>query len=108
MPKREQIQALLEANPQDTFLRFALAKEYEKEGLDEQARLAYESLVKDAPEYIGTYFHLGKALERLGEARAAFDIYSSGMEMAQQLSETHTYKELAAARFELGDEEDFE
>jgi len=108
MPKKEQIQALLQASPKDNFLRFALAKEYEKEGQDEQARQAYEGIVQDAPEYIGTYYHLGKALERLGETRKAFATYSFGMKMAKQLSETHAYNELAGARLELGDEEDFE
>ena len=108
MPKKEQIQALLQVNPKDNFLRFALAKEYEKEGQDEQARQAYEGLIHDAPTYVGTYYHLGKTLERLGDARKAFATYSSGMRMAKQLSETHAYNELAGARLELGDEEDFE
>ncbi|MEL7161727.1 MAG: hypothetical protein AAFN92_13285, partial [Bacteroidota bacterium] len=66
MSRKDQILSMLEASPKDSFLRFALAKEHEKAGADAGARSVYEAIVADDPEYVGTYYHLGKTLERLG------------------------------------------
>lgn len=107
---------MLLENPTDAFLRFALAKEREKEGVDTSAgsagpagaREIYEQLLQDQPEYVGTYYHLGKTLERLNEPGEAWKIYSEGINVTRRLGEKHAMSELAGARLELGDEEDFE
>ena len=108
MSRKDQILQLLEANPQDAFLRFALAKEHEQAGEDAGAVAIYEQLTVDAPDYVGTYYHFGKALERLGRDAEAWRVYSTGIEVTGRLGETHARSELAGARLELGDEEDFE
>ena len=107
MSRKAQIEALLADNPEDAFLRFALAKEYEKEGADAGAKDVYEALVADQPEYVGTYYHLGKTLERLGEDQEAWRVYTEGIAVTKRLGERHAMSELAGARLELGDEEDF-
>lgn len=108
MTRKDQIITLLQDNPTDPFLRFALAKEYEKEGADAGAVEVYEQLAKDHPEYVGTYYHLGKALERLGRPAEAWKVYSTGMAVTKRLGEEHAMRELAGARLDLGEEEDFE
>ncbi len=107
MTRKEQILQLLEASPKDAFLRFALAKEWEKEGNDSTALNIYRSLVNDQPKYIGTYYHLGKTLERMERPREAWKIYSKGIEITSEIGEQHAMRELAGARMELGDEDDF-
>ncbi|MFT6000747.1 MAG: tetratricopeptide (TPR) repeat protein [Neolewinella sp.] len=107
MSRKAQIEAMLTESPQDAFLRFALAKEYEKEGAHAGARKAYEALLADQPEYVGTYYHLGKILERLEEQAEAWRIYTEGIAVTKRLGEKHAMSELAGARLELGDEEDF-
>ena len=107
MSRKDQIVQLLEANPSDAFLRFALAKEWEQEGNDATAVVIYRSLVSDQPDYIGTYYHLGKALERQERQEEAWKIYTTGIEVTKRLGERHAMRELAGARMELGDEEDF-
>jgi tetratricopeptide (TPR) repeat protein len=99
---------MLVDNPTDAFLRFALAKEHEKMQADEKAREIYQQLVDDQPDYVGTYYHLGKTLERLNQPAQAFSTYSTGMEICKRLGERHAMSELAGARLELGDEDDFE
>jgi tetratricopeptide (TPR) repeat protein len=99
---------MLEASPKDAFLRFALAKEWEAEGNDAAALNIYRSIVNDQPEYIGTYYHLGKTLERMERPHEAWKVYTRGMEITKRLGEKHAMRELAGARLELGDEEDFE
>ena len=108
MNRKDQILQLLEANPGDAFLRFALAKEHEQgAGGDAGAVAIYEQLVRDSPDYVGTYYHYGKALERLGRDREAWAAYTTGIAVAGRLGENHARAELAGARLELGDEEDF-
>ena len=107
MDRKDQIKALLVDAPGDSFLRFALAKEYEKGGEDAGAVGMYESIGTDDPNYVGTYYHWGKALERLARPAAAWRVYSKGIEIAGKLGEDHARRELLGARFELGDEEDF-
>lgn len=100
--------AMLESAPKDAFLRFALAKEWEGEGNDVAALHIYRSLVNDQPEYVGTYYHLGKTLERMDRPQEAWTAYSKGIAITKKLGEQHAMRELAGARMELGDEEDFE
>lgn len=107
MSRKDQILQLLEGAPKDAFLRFALAKEWEKEGNDATALNIYRSLVNDQPEYVGTYYHLAKTLERMERPNEAWKIYTRGMEVTKDAGEKHAMRELAGARMELGDEEDF-
>ncbi len=107
MSRKAQIEAMLADSPQDSFLRFALAKEHEKEGAAAGAREVYEAIVADDPDYPGTYYHLGKLLEKLGEDAEAWRVYTTGIAVTKRLGEKHAMSELAGARMELGDEEDF-
>lgn len=103
-----QLQNFLSNSPEDSFILFALAKEYEKLGQHQPALQHFLQLVDSDPEYIGTYYHLGKLYEQLGDPQQAWTTYTTGMEIAQRLGEQHARQELAGARLFLGDEEDFE
>ncbi len=108
-PKRlNQLLAFHSSNPKDEFILFALAKEYEKHGDDEKALHHYQHLVEHSPNYVGTYYHLGKLYEKLQEAPLAFSTFKTGMEVARQQGDQHAYNELAGAKLELGDDDDFE
>lgn len=107
MSRKQQIIDMLESSPKDPFLRFALAKEWENEGNDPAALNIYRGIVNESPDYPGTYYHLAKTLERLERPNEAWKIYTKGMEVTKRLGEDHAMRELAGARMELGDEEDF-
>lgn len=103
------LQQMLEQNPNDSFLLFALAKEFEGRNDLQEALKYYELLVNTDADYTGVYYHLGKLQERLGLPPAqAFATYTKGMQTAQKVSDRHAYSELAAARLQLGDEDDFD
>ena len=108
MSRKDQILSLLEGSPSDSFLLFGLAKEYEKEGADAGAREVYERLIRDAPDDPGTYYHLGKLLERMDAPEEADQIYAAGIAKTKALCERHAMRELLGARMELGvyDEDD--
>lgn len=107
MSRLAQLQALHKESPEDSFLLFALAKEFEGMGDDEAALQHYLMLSERDPRYVGLYYHLAKLYERRGDAAAAWSTYSKGMETARAARDEHAYRELAGARLELGDEEDF-
>ncbi len=102
-----QIQTFLKDSPQDPFLHFALAKEYEKSGDTEKALTQYLYLTEKHENYVGTYYHLGKLYEVKQDFPTAFNTYKKGMEIAKAQGEQHAFNELAGAKLNLGDEEDF-
>jgi len=104
----QQLLSFYESNPGDPFLVFALAKEYENLGQASKSLELYQQLIAESPEYIGTYFHLGKILEALEQPEAAFQTYKNGMAMAKKIGDQHAFSELATAKLELGDDEDFD
>lgn len=103
MSRLAQIQALLAESPEDAFLHFAIAKEYEKLGQPEKALEYYRKLVELHPDYVGTYYHLGKLREQAGAIEEALDIYQTGMDVARRAGDQHALGELAAAKLNLED-----
>jgi len=95
------LQSFLELTPDDSFLKHALALEYVKEGNDAAARLLFEELLSTDPQYIGSYYHLGKLLERLDDPAAAVDCYRKGLQLSKAAGDEHAYNELNAALHEL-------
>lgn len=104
----QQLFGFLESMPNDAFLVFAVAKEYE--GLEnwEKALEYYLQLTEKHTDYVGTYYHLGKLYERLDKIPTAFQTYKTGMQIAKKAGDRHALSELAGAKLELGDDEDFE
>lgn len=103
-----QLMGFLENSPQEPFILFAIAKEHEKGEQLQQALDYYIQIETNSPDYVGTYYHLGKLYEKLGKDAAAFSTYKRGMEVAKAAGDQHSLSELAGAKMELGDEDDFE
>src|SRR6188474_1215649 len=101
MDRIEKIKEMLTENPSDSFLKHALALEYIKLGNDSDARKLFESILKNEPGYIGSYYHLAKLLERIGEMNEAIKIYEKGMEAAKKAGDNHSLNELRSAFEEL-------
>jgi Tfp pilus assembly protein PilF len=101
MNRIEKLNELLQQMPGDNFLRHALALEYIKLDNDSAARILFESILEDSPQYVGSYYHLGKLLERIGEPDAAIGWYEKGMQQAKAAGDHHSYNELMAAYEDL-------
>ncbi len=104
----QQLFSFLENNPKDSFINFAIAKEYEGLGDDKNALKFYLKLIGNDANYVGTYYHLGKLYERANDFEKAFATYIDGMKIAKSQGDQHAYNELAEAKLILGDDEDFE
>lgn len=92
---------MLLENPTDSFLQHALALENIKTGNDEAARHLFEEILNREPGYIGSYYHLGKLLERIDQADEAIKVYEKGMEEAMKAGDNHAFGELRGALEEL-------
>ena len=97
------IKAYLEQQPRDAFLNHALALEYIKLGDDAGARQLFENLLAHQPGYVGSYYHLGKLIERQGDNEQAMAVYAKGIEVAKAAADRHAQNELQMAYDELAD-----
>lgn len=97
----EKLKEYLKTAQKDSFLQHALALEYIKKGSDEEARKLFVEILLREPTYIGSYYHLGKLLERTGETEKAIKIYEKGMQEAKRAGDDHSYNELTGAYDDL-------
>jgi tetratricopeptide (TPR) repeat protein len=104
MSRIEKLKEFLAADPNDPFVRHALALEYAKIGEIPEARRHFEELLAHDPAAVGSYYHLGKLLEGIGEPELALDWYEKGMAAAKAAGEKRAYNELRAAYDELSED----
>lgn len=91
----------LKEDPQDSFVRFALAKEYEKMGTLKIALDTYEELKQMDPDYVGLYYHLGGLYIQLNEKEKAIKTFDEGITVAKKQADFHALSELHTAKTNL-------
>ena len=101
MDRIERLKEFLAANPNDSFVQHALALEYVKLGEDARAQELFERILDKDENYIGSYYHLARLLERKGEKDKAKAVYEKGLLKAKESGERHAYNELLAAYEDL-------
>jgi tetratricopeptide (TPR) repeat protein len=97
---------MLEEKPGDSFLLFALAKEYVKQNEPQKALDLYQQLIDTNPEYTGAYLHFGQLHEQLGDVANAESIYRQGIAVCENLNAHHDMNELRGALQLLTEEYD--
>jgi|SRR5579872_3540210 len=103
MDRIAKLKQFLAAEPNDTFVRHALAMEYIALGDDPAARELLETVLRLDESAVGSYYQLGKLLERTGEPALALQWYEKGMAVARAAGETRAFNELRAAYDDLAD-----
>lgn len=101
MSRIEKLLEYLETSGKDSFLQHALALEYIKIGNDGEARKLFNEILLREPGYVGSYYHLGKLLERAGELNEAIEVYEKGMVEAKKAGDNHSYNELQGAKEDI-------
>src|ERR1700743_891478 len=87
--------------PNDEFLKYALATEYLRLNETDKALAYYEDLVNNHPNYTGTYYHLGKLYEALNRKQDAVKTYETGMRITKEKRDNHAFAELQGVYREL-------
>jgi tetratricopeptide (TPR) repeat protein len=97
----------IQNEPNDEFLKYALATEYLRLNETDKALSYYEDLVNNHPNYTGTYYHLGKLYEALNRKPDAINIYEKGMQITKEKRDNPAFSELQAVyREAIGYDED--
>ena len=99
MPKSartEQIEAMLAADPEDSFLSYALAMEYVSSGDDATAAELLSELARANPDepYVPAYLMAGQAYQRLGKDVKACAILRQGIAAATKTGNDHARGEM--------------
>src|SRR4051812_24705731 len=95
MSRREKIEAMLADDPGDTFLRYSLAMELDKEGNHDASLIRFAELTRDNPPYVPAYFMAGQQLVRIGRIDEAHTILRNGIAAAQTQGDLHAAGEMA-------------
>lgn len=91
------LRAMLEQDPKNSFVRYALAMDHVSNGSLEDAMTEFRTLIDSDPNYCAAYFHGGQTLEKLSRSQEAADLYRAGIEAATRTGDSHTRSELQAA-----------
>ena len=102
MDRLAALRDLLEADPNNHFVRYGLAQELVKAGEDMAAIGEFRRILGENADYQAAYYHAGKALERLGRLDEARDVYRRGIETSNRTGDQHARSELEAALDEVG------
>ena len=91
------LRALLEQNPNNSFVRYGLALDHANNGDLESAVTEFRTLIANDPNYCAAYYHGGQTLEKLGRSSEAAELYRLGIDAASRTGDGHTRSELEAA-----------
>lgn len=100
--RREKIEAMLEDDPKDIFLRYSLAMELDKEGENDASLAKLTELIEEDPPYVPAFFMAGQQLARLGRVEKAREALRVGIEAARQQGDAHAAGEMSEFLASLG------
>lgn len=101
--RREKIEAMLVDDPTDTFLRYSLAMELDKEGENDLSLEKLAELTRDDPPYVPAFFMSGQQLVRLNRVNEARSVLRDGIEQARQQNDSHAAGEMSEFLASLGE-----
>lgn len=108
MERIEKLREMIKKYPDDCFSRHALAMEYVKIDKISEAIDEMENLLLINSGYVGTYYHLAKAYEKMNAYPQALDVLERGMRVAKATAADNELRELNAAWQQLKDEIDLD
>lgn len=100
--RRERIESMLVDDPRDTFLRYSLAMELDKEGNHERSLGTLRGLMADTPPYVPAFFMSAQQLVRLARTDDARTVLRDGIEQARQQGNAHAAGEMSEFLTSLG------
>jgi hypothetical protein len=100
--RREKIEAMLEAEPEDQFLRYSLATELDNEDRSEESLALFRGLIADQPPHVHAFFRGAQLLVKLDRVVEARTMLRDGIEIARQQGELHAAGEMGELLASLG------
>jgi predicted Zn-dependent protease len=101
VPRREQLQAMLHAEPDDVFLNYALAKALVEEGRADDALAQFRRTLRLDPDHVASYFQMAQVLAAEGNPDEARTVVSQGIDVARKVGDAHAEMEMTGFRESL-------
>ena len=100
--RRQQIEAMLADDPEDTFLRYSLAMELQKEGDHDRSLSLLDELTQSDPPYVAAFFMAAKQMIQIGRIEDARSALRDGIESARAQGDQHAASEMSELLATLG------
>jgi hypothetical protein len=100
--RREKIEAMLQLDPRDQFLRYGLAVEYDNEERFAESLALFEGLMNDQPPHVASFLRGAQLLVKLDRVADARTALRTGIEIARQQGELHAAGEMGELLASLG------
>lgn len=101
------MEEMLATNPNDPFLLYAIAIEYQNKPDIKKTAEIFTKLLKEHPKYLATYYQMGQILESKGKYDKAVALYRKGKDLAIKANDPKTIGELSEALLILVDSDDY-
>ena len=88
---------MLERQPRDAFLLYALGMEHKKLNDLDKAIEFYSRTIEVDPNYCYAYYQRGQVFEQKGDADSAKQSYKDGIDAARRINDDHARSELETA-----------
>lgn len=94
--RRQKLETMLAASPDDKMLRYMLALELDKESEHERSLELFRGLMSDSPPYVPAFLMAGQLLTRLERMEDAKSTYQTGINEAQKQKNDHAAGEMTS------------
>jgi tetratricopeptide (TPR) repeat protein len=101
--RKEQILNMLETEPNDVFLNYALAMEHLSIADFIEAEQQFKKVLDLNSTYLPCFYQLGQVYEKLNLIEVAIDYYKQGLDLAKLQNNTKALGELNEAIWMLED-----
>lgn len=93
----ELLKEMVSQDANNSFARYGLGMELANGGALEEGVQEFRALLEHDENYAAAYFHLGQALEKLGDVEQARAVYEKGVEVTTRKGDSHTRAEIEGA-----------
>lgn len=100
--RRAKIEAMLAEEPGDTFLRYSLAMELQKEGDFDESLARFDELMQETPPHVPSFFMAAKLLVQLQRIEDARSALRTGIDQARIQGDDHAASEMSEFLMALG------
>ena len=92
--RKQKLETMLAASPDDQMLRYMLAMECDKESEHQRSLELFQSLMEESPPYVPAFLMAGQLFARLNRLDEARRTYQTGIAEAESQGNDHAAGEM--------------
>lgn len=94
MPTLQQLEELLQAEPDDVFLQYAVAMAFVSQGDSAEGLARLQAIVHENPDHVAAYFQAAQLLAQADQIEAARELARRGIDAAVRVGDSHAAGEM--------------